>query len=121
MSDGDGPKVATQQDMFGAILAVTGWRVPAVSAGRVGKLAKDLLATGIFPHDVLLRFGRVDPGNGWWYWRDDWRGKRGDMPNENALREGVCKFDLPVAVQLPAAQTSKWAGVMAWAEGQSEE
>ena len=121
--DNTGPRVATQQDMFGAILAVTGWRVPAVSAGRVGKLAKDLLASGVFPHDVVLRFGRTDPGHGWWYWRDDWRGKRGDMPNESALRECAGKWEQPVAVQLGAARDTgnKWAGVMAWAEGQGEE
>lgn len=112
----DGPKVVTQNDMFGAVLEVTGWKVPAVPRGRVGKLASDLLATGIFPHDVVLRFGRTDPGNGWWYWRDDWRGRKGQMPNEAALREGVCLFDLATAVQLPARQTSKYADALSFLE-----
>lgn len=109
--DTDGPVVATHSQMFDAVLQVTGWRVPAVSPGRVGKLARDLLAAGIFPADVVLRFGRTDPGNGWWYWRDDWRGKKGDMPNEGALRECAGKWELPVAVQMPARR-SKYAAML---------
>lgn len=102
MSADPAPHVSTQAEMFGAILAVTGWRVPAVSAGRVGKLARDLLAAGVFPHDVVLRFGTTDPGEGWWWYKDDWRGKRGDRPSENALRECAGKWEQPVAVQLPS-------------------
>ena len=113
MSDGDGPKVATQQDMFGAILAVTGWRVPAVSAGRVGKLARDLLAAGVFPHDVALRFGTTDPGEGWWWYKDDWRGKLGQRPDEKALRECAGKWELAVAVQLAPKPVNEPAGFAA--------
>ena len=106
MSDGDAPAIATQQEMFGAILAVTGWRVPAVSAGRVGKLAKDLLASGVFPHDVVLRFGTADPGEGWWWYSSDWRGQKGQRPDEKALRECAGKWEQGVAVQLASpAQT----------------
>lgn len=84
-------------------------------------MAKDLLAAGVFPHDILLRFGTVDPCSGWWWYSSDWRGKRGDRPSENALRECAGKWEQPVAVQIKPAEQSKWAGVMAWAEGQSDE
>lgn len=111
--DNTGPRVATQQDMFGAILTVTGWRVPAVPAGRVGKLAKDLLASGVFPHDVLLRFGTTDPGEGWWWYTSDWRGQKGQRPDEKGLRECAGKWEQAVAVQLPAAREAEPAGFAA--------
>ena len=111
--DTDAPAIATQKEMFGAILTVTGWRVPAVSAGRVGKLAKDLLASGVFPHDVLLRFGTTDPGEGWWWYSSDWRGQKGQRPDEKALRELAGKWEQAVAVQLPAAREAEPAGFAA--------
>jgi hypothetical protein len=99
MSD-PGPQVSTQSEMFGALLEVTGWRVPAVSPSRVGKLARDLLAAGVFPYDVRLRFGTLDPGEGWWWFRDDWRGRLGQRPDEKGLRECAGRWEQAVAVQV---------------------
>ena len=97
------PHVATHAEMVDAILAVTGWIIPAnISGARVGKIAKDFLASGLFPHDVRLRFGTVDPGSGWWYYRDFWLGQRGERPNEYALRQCAGKWEQPVAVSLPS-------------------
>jgi len=90
-----------QQDMFQAILDVTGWTVPAMAPGRIGKLAAALLKSGGSAADMLYRFGTVDPGEGWWYWRDDWRGQRGQAPNEPAIRENWLAWRRPAAVHTP--------------------
>jgi hypothetical protein len=96
-------------DMFGAILDVTGWRVPAVPAGRVGKLATALLASGASAADIRERFGTVDPGNGWWWRRDTWQGRAGNDPNEKDLRENCGRWTRAIAVAAP----SKYAGMLA--------
>jgi hypothetical protein len=93
--------VSAHSAMFGAILDVTGWRVPAVPAGRVGKLATALLASGASADAIRERFGTVDPGEGWWYYKADWRGKQGQRPSEAALRENCMIWDAPIAVALP--------------------
>ena len=90
-------------DMFGAILEVTGWTVPAVKATRVGALARDLLASGATPADIRERFGTVDPGNGWWWRRDTWQGRKGNDPNEKDLRENCMRWARATAVMLPTA------------------
>jgi hypothetical protein len=109
----DAPHIATHKDMVAAILEVTGWRIPAVSGARVGKLAKDLLAAGVFPHDVALRFGASDPGNGWWWYTADWRGKLGQRPDEKGLRECAGKWELAVPVTLARVGQSEPAGYAA--------
>lgn len=115
----DGPKVVRHQDMVDALLAVTGWVIPAnISGARVGKLAKDFLASGIFPHDILLRFGTDDPGNGWWYYKDFWLGQRGERPNEYALRQCALKWEQPVAVQVPTREPAGFQALRQMSERQ---
>jgi hypothetical protein len=100
-------------DMFGAILEVTGWRVPAVPAGRVGKLATALLASGATPSDIRERFGTVDPGNGWWWRRDTWQGQKGNDPNERDLRENCGRWTRAIAVAVTVKQQAPagWAAL----------
>jgi len=100
MTTDPGRLLTSQQQMFQAILDVTGWTVPAVASGRIGKLAAALLKSGGSADDMRRYFGTVDTGE-WWYWRDDWRGQRGQAPNEPAIRENWLAWQRPVAVQIP--------------------
>ncbi len=109
-AEADGPRILTShQDMFGAILEVTGWACPAVPHGRVGKLATALLASGATAQDVRERFGQTDPGNGWWWRRDTWQGRAGNDPGERDLRENCGRWKRPIAADnfAPVSAVSK--------------
>lgn len=110
------PAPVTHRDMVAAILAVTGWKIPAMSGARVGRLARDLLEAGVFPHDLLYRFGTVDPGHGWWWFRDDWRGRLGQQPDEKGLRESAGRWEQPTAVQLPGSEPAGFRALRAYRE-----
>lgn len=87
------------------VCAVTGWNVKLM-AGRAAKLAKLLREAGGTREELLARFGRDDPGNGWWYWRDDWRGKRGELPSQAAIMECWGRWTLPIAVEVSSRYDS---------------
>ena len=107
------PRTLTpHQDMFGAILDVTGWTCPAVPEGRVGKLATALLASGATAADIRERFGQTDPGNGWWWRRDTWQGRAGNDPGERDLRENCGRWKRAIAV----APTTDASRLLAYAQ-----
>lgn len=44
------------------------------------------------PERIYRRFGLTDTPNGEWYWyRDDWRGRQGDMPTPAQVVETIAK------------------------------
>lgn len=120
-TDKNGKPLTEHADMFGAILEVTGWRVPAVPAGRVGKLATALLASGATAADIRERFGTADPGNGWWWRRDTWQGRAGNDPGERDLRENCGRWEKPVAVALPAPRPAGFDALAEWYERQKQD
>jgi len=98
-------KVLTpQQVAVGVICKVCDWE-PALMAGRAGRLWKALKALGATPDEIEAAYGRDDVGASWWWWRDDWRGKRGDWPQDYTIRETWKRRTTPIAVQLPAKRT----------------
>jgi hypothetical protein len=57
-------------------------KIPAIK-GRIFKRAKDLLSASIPPTPERVR--EIYGPGGWWY-REDWRGRKGDAPTpENIL------------------------------------
>jgi hypothetical protein len=94
------PAQLEQREWVGAVCAVTGWNT-ATMAGRAGKLARALKAAGCTPGEILRYYGQVDPGNGWWWYTADWRGKRGQRPSENGIRETCKLWEQPIAVAAP--------------------
>lgn len=93
-----------QQQWVGTLCEVTGWSV-ATMAARAGKLAKALKLAGGTPDDLLAHYGQVDAGAAWWWYRDDWRGQRGQRPGEAGIRETWGFWNKPVVVQLPQARS----------------
>lgn len=52
--------------------------------GRVGKLARDLARAGYKPEQITKIYGK----GGIWY-SQDWRGKKGDLPNMSSIAETI--------------------------------
>lgn len=114
------PQLSEAQQWVKSICDVTGWNVKLM-AGRAAKLGKLIRDAGGTWQELEQHFGQMDDGAAWWYYRDDWRGKRGERPNQAAIMERWGAWTLATAVHLPVvAQSSKWAGVMAWAESASD-
>lgn len=95
------PKVLTPaQAWVDAICAVTGWDWHLKrNAGRAAKLGKELREAGGTVDELLAHFGQVDQGSAWWWFRDDWRGKRGQRPAASQIVELWNIWRLPIAVQ----------------------
>lgn len=60
---------------------------------RLARLASELLKQKYEPCQVISIYGA-----GGIYWRDDWRGQRGQTPNEIAVRETIAKLSNPNGV-----------------------
>lgn len=76
------PKTLTpQQAMVKALAEVMGID-DILNGARLAALASQLFKRGGTPELVQSRYGR-----GGWYYSADWRGKRGELPNEKAIRE----------------------------------
>lgn len=75
------PKSA-QQLMIESLCSVMGLEVN-LNASRVSRLASELVKMTVTPAQIQSAYGA---GDTWWY-KDDWRGKRGQKPTESAIRE----------------------------------
>lgn len=106
-----GPRPLTEaQQWVGAVCDVTGWNVKLM-AGRAAKLGKLLREAGGTVAELTAHFGQADTGAAWWYYRDDWRGKRGDRPSQAAIMERWGAWELPVAVLPAVAEPKGYAAI----------
>ncbi len=88
--NGDNP---TTKDLIKALAEVVGYNLGAQSNwGRLGKPAKELLGMSATPELVSEHYG---PG-GWWY-KTDWRGKKGEAPTPNQVIETWGRWELEPA------------------------
>ena len=100
-----------QQQWVGAVCEVTGWTA-ALMAGRAGKLVKALKFAGGSSAELLEHYGQVDHGAAWWWYRDDWRGKRGQRPGDNGIRETWGMWNKPIAVK----SAGRYDGMLSYVE-----
>jgi len=111
--DDPAPKTLTEpQAWVGAICEVTGWNV-VLNAGRAAKLGKSLRQAGGTLACLLAHYGQQDYGMAWWWYRDDWRGKRGQRPSQAGIQETWGAWKLPIAI---AAPQSAVGGMLAYLE-----
>ena len=106
----DKPLTEYQQGVR-AVCAVCGWDTKMMG-GRAAKLYSVVVAAGGTWMDVEKYYGQADPGNGWWWYSSDWRGKRGERPADHSIRETWGRWALPIAVAAP----SKYAGMLNFIE-----
>lgn len=73
--------------MVGAICEVThtDYKIRR-NAGQAARAAKELLAAGYTADDVRAVFGE----GGWWY-KEDWRGKQGQLPRIEQIAPDIAK------------------------------
>lgn len=109
-TDCSGPQLTEAQLWVRDVCAVTGWNVKLM-AGRAAKLGKLLRDAGGTREELVNHFGQADSGQAWWYYRDDWRGQRGERPNQTSIMERWGAWTLAVAVQLPA-RASKYSAAL---------
>ena len=95
-------QLTDQQQWVETICSVAGWDY-RIMAGRAAKLGKQLRGAGGTVGDVLAYYGQSDSGAVWWWYRDDWRGKRGERPADYSMRETWGRWELPVAVAQPGS------------------
>ena len=79
--------LTAQQEMV-RVLAEVMLVDASLNGARLARLAADLGKQGATPQLLRSRYGR-----GGWFYRTDWRGKRGEFPNEKALRETFGRWD----------------------------
>jgi len=86
----DAKMLTAQQAMVGALAEV--WQVDVKTApkGRLGKAASALLKAEYTPEQVEV----VYAAGGWWY-RQDWRGQRGDPPTPEQVGETIARAVKP--------------------------
>lgn len=96
------------QEGVRAICGVCGWNVKMM-AGRAARLYSSIVAAGGSWLQVEEHYGQVDTGSAWWWYRDDWRGKRGERPADHSLRETWGRWTQPIAVA--ATQPASWAAL----------
>jgi len=83
-SSGETPKRLTAQQAMVAVLADACDLDPRLQGSRLGGVAKHLLAAGYMAEQVRSGYGP----SGWWY-RVDWRGKRGQPPTLGQLEATI--------------------------------
>jgi hypothetical protein len=84
------PKVPREKlnPMIGALGDVLRWDMKiSTNWSKPAKLAKGLVQAGYAPEDVMRIFGR----GGVWY-REDWRGKKGDAPTMKDISERIGEY-----------------------------
>ncbi len=103
-AEADGPKVLTEpQAWVDVICQACGWNYQLKSnAGRAAKLGKELRTAGGTLVEFERHYGQVDRGESWWWYRDDWRGQRGQRPSVAGITETWGVWALPISVR-PAA------------------
>lgn len=73
--------------MIAALAAVTG-RDANMQRSALSYPAQRLTEHGYTPLQVVAHFGRTDPGaDSWWWYRDDWRGRRRDLPTLQLVQD----------------------------------
>lgn len=77
--------LTAEQEMVTALCKVMGQDVK-ISYTRYINFGKRLLNAGYDAGLITREFG---PGGG--YWRNDWRGQKGEFPNEAAIRENIAR------------------------------
>lgn len=103
MSTDDGPTSLTPaQAWVQAICEITGWNVK-LNAGRAAKLGKLLRDAGGTAAELIEHYDQQDHGAAWWWYRDDWRGQRGQRPSQSGITETWGAWELPIAVQPQSA------------------
>lgn len=105
----DNPKTLTPAQAWVDVLcAVTGtdYRIRS-NAGRAARLGKELREAGGMVVEVERHYGQRDAGAAWWWYRDDWRGKRGQRPTFGQLAETWGQWTLPVAVEMPMTDAGR--------------
>lgn len=76
------------REMMAALGQVMGWDMDiSANWAKLGKLAKSLQKAGYSSENVLHCFGP----DGTWY-SQDWRGKKGDLPNMKSIAEEIGKL-----------------------------
>jgi hypothetical protein len=92
------------QQWVGALCEVMGqdWHLKR-NAGRAARLGKELRDAGGTVQELVDHFGQTDAGAAWWWYRDDWRGKRGQRPAACQIVELWNVWQRPIAVQQPTS------------------
>lgn len=99
--DNPQPRILTEQQQgVKTVCEVCGWQV-SMMAGRAARLYKQVQQAGGSWMDIEAHYSQTDHGAAWWWYRDDWRGKRGERPADHSIRETWGRWTLPVAVQMP--------------------
>lgn len=102
--DNPQPRQLTEQQLWVAnICNVCGWTT-ALMGGRAARLAKSLRTAGGTLDELIAHYAQADSAAAWWWYRDDWRGKRGERPADHSIRETWGRWALPVAVQMPVSE-----------------
>ncbi|UOF79187.1 hypothetical protein [Caudoviricetes sp.] len=100
--------VTEQQRAVNALLSVTGWP-SSTMYGRAATLAKALVIGSDYATvaaDLETRYGKLSCA-GWWWYRNDWRGLRGQEPDESGIRQTWKAWEKP-----PSPQPSRFDGLI---------
>lgn len=95
----DKPPPTEHQQVVAAICDVCGWQIEMIGWGRVGKLSKSVRAVGGTADELREHYGQSDVGTAWWWYRDHWKGKLGQRPDDGWIRKTWGSWNLPIAVQ----------------------
>lgn len=79
--------------------------------GKVGRLSRDLLKAKYKPEDITRIYGR----GGIWF-TQDWRGKKGDLPNMASIAETIGNFSKRITTTQYNAEAAKAAAEKALRE-----
>lgn len=99
------PETRAIGEMANALTDVTGVSA-RLNWQRVGGLAEDLYQAGYTAAQILAAYGR-QPTAGWHWYTNDWRGRKGDRPTPENVRETIAGATAPTvpitAVRKPNA------------------
>ena len=79
-------KLTDQQAMIGALSEVMEMQ-SSLNGSRLAAFAANLLRNGGTSEEVRAYYGKMLNGQVWQWYKHDWRGKKGDKPNERGIRE----------------------------------
>lgn len=106
----------------GAVCEAFGWP-PATKGGHAAawiKRTRTKLGLELVEFMALFveHYGRVDPGAGtWWVYREVYPCKKeGDFPRPKLVEESWGRWELPVAVQMPAPSRLGSFAQKAWSK-----
>lgn len=101
-----------QQVMVGELARVTGFDAK-MHGGRLGRSASKLVKAGYLPELVEINYS---PG-GWWY-MNDWRGQKGEMPTPEQIVETIGRITHTPAVHGQNGHTPQNARKIILPDGQ---